>query len=173
MVVCNEKENVSLHLSATSFYFSPLRCCCRDEYVPKSRESEARMSNMTRVAGDNTTTTNVHVVQSRQHNSDQPMKQQASAKDNPLTSFQLPSNKQRVLVSFNSGEKKNALSADTIARRLDHAVAAAKPVNRSADLVPLTHAFDKFKRQLKCLIASSKSYHDAMLSMDEARMQVL
>jgi hypothetical protein len=65
----------------------------------------------------------------------------------------------------------------SVAKRLDEsAVAAAaatfKQVNRSADLVPLTHEYDKMKRRLRSLIASTKQYHDAMARMHRARMEV-
>jgi len=59
-----------------------------------------------------------------------------------------------------------------IASRIDGALQAAKHVNRSADLVPLSHDFDQMRKQLKNLIKSSMKYQYAMAELDKARMDV-
>lgn len=62
--------------------------------------------------------------------------------------------------------------SEAVEIRLDLAIAAAKPVNRSADLVLLELQFDKMKKQLSSVIAAAKIYHDAMLNVETARMKV-
>jgi hypothetical protein len=59
-----------------------------------------------------------------------------------------------------------------IGRRLDAALKAAKPVNRSSDLVPLNHDYDMRRRELRALIASARKYHDAIIQLEKARMDV-
>lgn len=59
-----------------------------------------------------------------------------------------------------------------IAARLIPAVIAAKPVNRSSDLVPLNRDYDLMRRELKAIIASAKKYHDAVIQLDQARLDV-
>ena len=59
-----------------------------------------------------------------------------------------------------------------IAARLHVAVDTAKPENRSSDLVPLNHDYDLMRRELKALISCAKSYHRAIIQLDEARMNV-
>jgi hypothetical protein len=55
--------------------------------------------------------------------------------------------------------------------RWDKAIADAKQVNRSADLVPLQLQLEKVKKQLKSAIVAAQAYHDAMLNMDMARIR--
>jgi hypothetical protein len=59
-----------------------------------------------------------------------------------------------------------------IGARLDAAVAAAKPVNRSADLVPLTQDYYKMKKQLQTLTNAARFYLSSMIIMNEARRKV-
>lgn len=59
-----------------------------------------------------------------------------------------------------------------INERLDEAVRVMPPVNRSADLVPLTRDYDSMRKKLKALIASAKFYKASVLGVDNARMDV-
>lgn len=59
-----------------------------------------------------------------------------------------------------------------IAERLNKALRAAKPVNRSSDLVPLNQVYDTMRRDLKALIATAKTYKDAIIQLDKARLDV-
>jgi hypothetical protein len=59
-----------------------------------------------------------------------------------------------------------------IGARLDAAVAAAKPKNRSSDLVPLTQDYYAMKKQLKSLTNAARAYHLSMLQMNDARREV-
>jgi hypothetical protein len=80
---------------------------------------------------------------------------------------------QQQTIKHRNSSKKKALSGQ-VAARLEQAVAqgSSKPVNRSADLVPLTHEFDKLKRRLRALITAAKQYHECMGRMYRARMEV-
>lgn len=76
-------------------------------------------------------------------------------------------------IRHRNSSKKKAFSGQ-VAARLEQAVAQAsiKPVNRSADLVPLTHEYDKMKRRLRALITAAKQYHESMGRVYRARMEV-
>jgi hypothetical protein len=69
-------------------------------------------------------------------------------------------------------ETKPVVYKTEIKSRIDEALQAAKHVNRSADLVPLGHDFDKMRKQLKALIKACKKYQEAMTELDKARMDV-
>lgn len=73
---------------------------------------------------------------------------------------------------FPTTTRTNTMTMTAIGARLDAAVAAAKPVNRSADLVPLTQDYYKMKKQLKSLANAARVYHLSMLKMNEARREV-
>ena len=51
-------------------------------------------------------------------------------------------------------------------------IAAGKPVNRSRDLMPLRQDYDLMRKELKALISSAQVYHDAMIQLSKARMDV-
>jgi hypothetical protein len=77
------------------------------------------------------------------------------------------------LTAMNANSMTTTTTTTTgIAARLDAAVAAAKPVNRSADLVPLTQDYYKMKKQLISMTNAARVYHSSMLKMNEARREV-
>lgn len=57
--------------------------------------------------------------------------------------------------------------------RLSSAVKAAMKVNRSSDLVPLSHYFNSMRKDLKSAIAAAKKYKASVLPMDKARMDMV
>jgi hypothetical protein len=59
-----------------------------------------------------------------------------------------------------------------IATRLDKVLKGAKPVNRSSDLVPLSHEFDQMRKHLRSLVSATKQYHAARVQVEKARMEV-
>jgi hypothetical protein len=59
-----------------------------------------------------------------------------------------------------------------ITARLDAAVKAYTPVNRSSDLVPLNHDYDIMRKTLRTLIGATKQYKLKRGEMDKARMEV-
>jgi hypothetical protein len=69
-------------------------------------------------------------------------------------------------------EKQPQVYKTDIAARLDAVLKGAKPVNRSSDLVPLSHEFDQMRKQLRSLVASAKEYHTARVQVEKARMEV-
>jgi len=56
--------------------------------------------------------------------------------------------------------------------RFTAAVKAHKPVNRSADLVPLGKDFDKMRKRLRSLILAAKKYHVAQCELEKSRNDV-
>jgi hypothetical protein len=65
------------------------------------------------------------------------------------------------------GRQKTEISA-----RLAKAVDAAKQVNRSADLIPLSQEFDTMRKKLRSLLQAAKNYHSVMIQLDKMRMGV-
>lgn len=59
-----------------------------------------------------------------------------------------------------------------ISARLEAALEAAKPANRSADLVPLNHVYDVRRRELNALVLSAEKYHQALSQLAKARTDV-
>jgi hypothetical protein len=69
-------------------------------------------------------------------------------------------------------EKQPSVHKTDIAARLDAVLKGAKPVNRSSDLVPLSHEYDQMRKRLRSLITSAKAYHAARVQVEKARMEV-
>lgn len=59
-----------------------------------------------------------------------------------------------------------------ISARLNKALKTATSVNRSSDLVTLNRDYDTMRRELKALISSARKYHDSMIQVDKARLDV-
>jgi hypothetical protein len=60
-----------------------------------------------------------------------------------------------------------------IADRLDKVVNEAPPTrNRSPELIPLTHSYEKLKKNLRVLVASVKKYADTTGRVQAARDEV-
>ena len=59
-----------------------------------------------------------------------------------------------------------------IAARLDKSMKAYVPVNRSSDLVPLTHEFHTMRKQVRDLIDAAKQYDLTRSEVDKARLKV-
>jgi hypothetical protein len=82
-------------------------------------------------------------------------------------SFKTPPSSPKVAV-----QETIVVNKTNIASRLNDAVRAAKPVNRSSDLVPLGHDYDQMRKGFQTLVGNAIQYHEAMLAMDKARMNV-
>jgi len=56
--------------------------------------------------------------------------------------------------------------------RLDEAMKKLMRINRSSDLVPLTHDYEVMRKELKSTIVAAKTYKASLEGMDKARMDV-